>query len=265
MLIHAGATLERPPGPKYFAGLRFAELTFTSTLPKRGTLQRWRATAPADFRVALVAPRAVRIGRDGAFRFDDALEAQLAWYVDALIACDADAVIPTGAELSTSMRDRDRLRTWLDRLPRREGRHVIWAPGGLWEAELAAPFAEELGVLRAFDPLEDDAPTGPVGYARLPAVGARQRFGEGLLVDVLDRLVEAELDEVFVAIESARSFQEARTLQTLAGTLEDLARELDDEDEDLDEDDEDLDDEGDDDDDLDDEGDDDDDLDDDDA
>jgi len=230
-MILAGATLERPPGRKYVEALRFAELTFPSSRPKRATLQRWRKSLPAELEVALVAPRATRISALGAFRFDEELEKNIAWLVGALSATDAHLVIPTGTELSTSTRDRERFAAWLARIPRRPGRHVIWAPTGLWESELARPFAEELGVICAFDPLEDDVPAGPIGYARLQALGGRQRFGEGLLSEVLDALDEAEHEKTYVAIQSERSFREAKMLQLLAGAPSD-----DDEDEDLDDD-----------------------------
>lgn len=234
-MIVAGATLERPPGRKYVEALRFAELTFPSSRPKRATLQRWRKSLPAELEVALVAPRATRISALGAFRFDEELEKNIAWLVGALSATDAHLVIPTGTEMSTSTRDRERFAAWLARIPRRPGRHVIWAPTGIWESELARPFAEELGVICAFDPLEDDVPAGPIGYARLQALGGRQRFGEGLLSEVLDALDEAEHEKTYVAIQSERSFREAKMLQLLAGAPSD--DDEDDEDEDLDEDD----------------------------
>ncbi len=69
----------------------------------------------------------------------------------------------------------------------------------------------------AFDPLEDDVPAGPIGYARLQALGGRQRFGEGLLSEVLDALDEADHEKTYVAIQSERSFREAKMLQLLAG------------------------------------------------
>ena len=244
-MILAGATLERPPGRKYVDALRFAELTFPSSLPKRATLARWRASLPPEMEVALVAPRSTRISALGAFRFDEELERSLAWYVAAREATDAHAVIPTGAELSTSKRDRERFAAWIARLPRREGRHVVWAPSGIWESEIAQPFAAELGLLCAFDPLQDDVlPSGPVGYVRLQALGGRQRFGEGWLSEVLDALEEAELEKTYVAIESGRSFREAKLLQELAGGMPSADEDLDDEDlDDEDLDDEDLDDE----------------------
>ena len=215
-MILAGATLERPPGRKYVDSLLFAELTFPSSRPKRATLRRWRKSLPPELEVALLAPRSTRISELGPFRFDGELEKHVAWLVGALAATDAHLVVPTGTELSTSTRDRERFAAWLARIPRRPDRHVIWAPSGIWEAELARPFAAELGVICAFDPLQDDVPPGPIGYARLQALGGRQRFGERLLNEVLDALDEADHERTYVAIQSERSFREAKMLQQLA-------------------------------------------------
>ncbi len=214
--IFAGATLDRPPGPKYLAALPFAELLFTTGYPKIGTLERWRVTAPG-LALSLVAPHGCRHGEAGAFRFDEGLEERFDWFARALEATGASAVIPTGTDLSTGPRDRDRLRVYMDRLRKRMGdRHIVWAPSGLWEDEIAQPFAEELGVLCAFDPLEDMIPEGPIGYARVAAVGARQRLSEGLLYDVLDRVMDGAYDQAFIALETPRSFKDATALHALA-------------------------------------------------
>ena len=63
--ILAGATLERPPGPKYVASLPYAELTFPSSWPKLATLAKWRKTAPG-LELGVVAPYGVRTGEKGA-------------------------------------------------------------------------------------------------------------------------------------------------------------------------------------------------------
>ncbi len=214
-ILHVGATVERPPGPKYVAALGFAELTFPSSWPRRSTLAKWRRGA-GQLQCAVVAPRGVTYGSAGPLRWDEGLEERFAWYLDALDALDAHAVIPTGSDVTTSPRDRDRLASFLARIPQREGRHIVWAPKGLWSLDLALPFAEKMGVLCAFDPLEDETPTGPVAYARLEALGGRQRFSEGLLYDLLEALVEGGFEEAYVALESDRSFQEAVRLQQLA-------------------------------------------------
>lgn len=214
--ILAGANVERPPGKKYLKALPFAELVFTTGYPKIGSLTRWRESAP-ELEVAVVAPHGARKGKDGFYRFDADLSERFEWLMDAARALRAHLVIPTGAELSTSKRDRERFRAYVGRVREEITDHqVVWAPGGIWEDEIAHPFAADLGVLCAFDPLEDAAPAGDVAYARVRAVGARQRLSEGVLFDLVDRLLEAEYQRAYVALESPRSFQEATRLAALA-------------------------------------------------
>ncbi|HJL02868.1 MAG TPA: hypothetical protein RMH85_04405 [Polyangiaceae bacterium LLY-WYZ-15_(1-7)] len=218
--ILAGATLERPPGPKYVASLPYAELTFPSSWPKLATLAKWRKTAPG-LELGVVAPYGVRTGEKGALRFDEGLEERFAWYLNALGALRGHAVVPTGSELSTSKRDRERLAAYFERLKADDPeRLIVWAPTGIWSRELAHPFAAEQGVVCAYDPLLDFPPEGPVGYARLKAMGERQRFSEGVLFDLLDRLEDAGFEKAYVALESERSFREASQLQQLAAAGE---------------------------------------------
>ena len=49
MALLAGASVERPPGAKYTAELRFAELAPSAPLPKPSTLRRWRHDLPEGF------------------------------------------------------------------------------------------------------------------------------------------------------------------------------------------------------------------------
>ncbi len=221
MEFHAGAVLDRPPGPKYTASLHFAELAFPGALPKTSTLSRFRAAVPEDFLCALVIPPSCLRGTGGPLRMDAELEARLTWVKDAAEALGARAlVVPTTPEVTPGQRDRDRLAAYFALLPRAEGRDLVWSPRGLWEREEVERLADREGVLAAFDPLEDPIPEGPVLYARLRTIGARSRISSGMLVDVVERLAETEADEAFVAIESPRSFKEAAALQAVAAGQE---------------------------------------------
>lgn len=221
--IHAGAQLERPPGPKYLDALRFAELALPAPLPRSASLRRWREKLPASFEIALVAPRPTRISPAGPMRMDADLEEAVEWLLEAADELRARALVfPTGAEITTGQRDRDRLATYFERIPKSDERPVVWAPTGLWEPEMAIPKAEAMGVIYGFDPLETAPPPGPWLYGRLRAVGGRQRFGEGMLYEVVDRLAASGSRDAYVAIESPRSFREATLLQRMAdeSTLE---------------------------------------------
>jgi hypothetical protein len=168
--------------------------------------------------LALVAPRSAIVGPRGPLRFDDGLERGFRWLVEARAALEAKfVVLPTPSSLTTGQRDRDLLAAYADRLrASAPGADVVWAPTGLWEPEQAARQAEALGVVAAFDPLEAHAPRGRIVYARLEAIGARTRFGDALLRAALDALLDAEAEERYVAIASARSFEEASRLDVLA-------------------------------------------------
>ncbi len=213
--IHVGAILERPPGPRYTAALRFAELSFRSTLPRPATLRRWRASLPVGFRVALRVPPFAMQSDRGVLRLDERLEDGLRWVLDAAEATEASLlVVATGSVLTTGRRDRERLAAYFDRL-RGANRPLVWAPDGLWRAEMAVRQAERMGVVYAVDPFEDRVPDGDLTYLRLKALGARSRFSEGMLLELADQLVEMPSGECYVTFDSPRSFREATRLRAM--------------------------------------------------
>lgn len=216
-VIHAGALLDRGPGAPYVAAFRFAEIAPAEPLPRAGTLERWRETIPEGFVTSFVVPSAARKSAKGAFRFDDEMTAAFEWAVRAAEILRARfVVVPTGSELTTGQRDRDLLSAWVERFGATTERRIVWHPTGLWDREIALPFARKLGVLLAFDPLEAEPPAGPLLYARLRAIGLRTRFDETMLLDVLDALQSSDAEEAFIAIESGRAIKEASRLAALA-------------------------------------------------
>ncbi|HJL15814.1 MAG TPA: hypothetical protein RMH99_09165 [Sandaracinaceae bacterium LLY-WYZ-13_1] len=215
--IHAGARLERPPGPKYLDALDFAELQLVGPLPKPSTLARWADDLPGSLTLSFVAPKPAMQSDRGPLRFDETMEAAFEWTLEASAALRARfVVLETGPHVTTGQRDRDLMAAWIERWT--GDARVVWQPAGLWDPELAAPFARKLGVIQSFDPLEAmPGPTTALVYARMRAMGMRQRFGETELLEVVDSLAAAPPDaERFVAIASERSFDEARRLVQLA-------------------------------------------------
>ncbi|MCA9531868.1 MAG: DUF72 domain-containing protein [Myxococcales bacterium] len=216
MRVYAGALLERPPGPRYTTRLRFAELALRGPLPRAATLERFRRSVPESFMLSFVVPAACTTSERGYLRVHDELSDALGWLGEALDALRPRVVVlPTDKRLTPGQRGRDLLADYLAALPKREGRQVAWAPTGLWESEDAAHLAGQLDVLLAADPLEVPLPPGPTAYARMKAQGIRRRLSDGVLADLVERLGAggAPRDEVFVAIESPRSFDEASRLQ----------------------------------------------------
>lgn len=229
-VIHIGAIVDRPPGPKYRAHLAFAQVALRMPVPRPATLRKSREALGATV-CALTVPRSAWVSQDKPLRLDDTLRTQVKWLNEAAKAIDARAIVlPTRGEVRTGPRDRSLLATYFEAV-RMDGRHTVWAPTGLWEPEDAAAFAAEHGVVYGFDPLTATNGTtvgagvgaiageaGEVVYFTLRGIGMRQRLGEGSLDRVLvsiEEALESGATEVFVAIDSERSVREATRLRSL--------------------------------------------------
>jgi uncharacterized protein YecE (DUF72 family) len=244
-MLHVGALLERPPGHKYSAALSFAELAPRAPLPRPGTLASMRAALPADFVLALRAPRSSVVSARGTLRMDDQLEAGLKWLLAAADALKARAVVfNTPSELTPGARSRDLLREYVARLPRVEGRHYVWLPQGVWEAADAQAVCADLGLCFGFDPLEAKPARGEVAYATLRAFGHRAGFSLAALSDAVATTISHEPREAFIAVDAERAFDVARRIRTLTSeAASDTAADLDDDDEDVENDEDDASDE----------------------
>jgi uncharacterized protein YecE (DUF72 family) len=217
MQLLAGALLERPPGPKYTAELHFAELAPQKPLPKPATLAKWRKELPNGFELALRAPEGSWNTPKGPLRLGKGLDQGLGWLSEAADALGASfVVVATGAAVMTGARDRERLRDYFTRLPRREGCMIVWRPTGLWEPEAVQAMARSLSVVGGFDAVDDPVPHANVVYGSLLAEGLRRSFSHAQLRDVLDKLQASGAARAFVSIDSPQSFREARLLQALS-------------------------------------------------
>jgi hypothetical protein len=168
----------------------------------------------------LRAPRSSVVSSRGPLRFDDALEASLQWVIDAAAALNVRAVVlPTPADLTPGARNRELLAAYVARLPRVEGRHYVWSPSGVWEPEHSDPVCEQLGLVRAFDPLETQRPKGDVVYATLRAMGHRSSFSQAALEDAFEVIGQASTAEAFVSVDAERGFDVAKRIQRLMSEL----------------------------------------------
>jgi uncharacterized protein YecE (DUF72 family) len=216
MQLLAGALLERPPGPKYTTELAFAELAPRDPLPKPSTLSKWRRGLPDGFELGLRAPESTWNTPDGPLRAGAGLDEGVSWLAEASYALGASLlVVATGATVTTGARDRDRLRTYFDRLPRRDGLTIVWRPSGLWEPEGVQNMARSLGITGGFDAVDDPAPSGGIVYGSLLAEGLRRSFSHAQLLDVIDKLRASDAQRAYVTIDSPHSFRKARLLQAL--------------------------------------------------
>ncbi|UJR81779.1 hypothetical protein [Sandaracinus amylolyticus] len=215
-----GAVVERSPGPRYFESLRFAEIAPRRPLPKASVFAKWRAGAPEQARFTLRPPPETWRGTAGPFRDAPNKSEGAQWMARAHDALAADAIVlVTGTDLTPGPRDRERLATWAGHLAGGGKRRIVWQPGGLWDIDEAATFANSLGVVCAFDPLESPAPTGEIAYARVRAIGARSRLGEGLLSAIVESIAASDAATIYLAIESELGFKKARRVSELLADL----------------------------------------------
>jgi len=221
MQLLAGALLERPPGPKYTAELRFAELALQSPLPKPATLEKWRRALPDELQIALRAPQSTWNGPAGPLRAGAALDEGLRWTAEAAEALEASfVVVATGAAITTGARDRQRLRDYFGALTTAATCAIVWRPTGLWEPAVVQSMAVSLSIIGGFDPIDDPVPSSDLVYGSLVAEGLRRSFSHAQLLDVLDALHSSAVERAFISIDSPQSFREARLLQSLSEGLE---------------------------------------------
>ena len=221
-MLLAGSVLDRLPGAKYLAKLRFVEFAPRAPLPRAPTLRRMRGDLSTACAISLRAPKSALVSARGPLRFDAELEQGFAWLLQAREALDAKLVVlPTPSDLTPGKRDRDLLSALCARLPRAPGRHWVWDPSGPWVAEDAAEFARELGLVLAFDPMISPEPIGEVTYARMRALGERTSFSNAGLEELWQQLGSDPNHETYVAFDAERSFEPAVRLQKLAGGVDD--------------------------------------------
>ncbi len=219
-MLLSGSILDRAPGRTYTTTLGFAELSLRAPLPRAATLTAWRSALPKDFALALRAPKNAVVSAKGPLRVDAAVEASLAWVLEAAQALEVRAVVfATPADLTPGGRSQDLLASYVERLPKVPNRHYVWAPRGVWEPEDTEPLCAKLGLSRAFDPLETPRPAGPFVYAELRALGHRKSFSQSALQDALEVIASEEYDEAFISVDAERGFDVAKRIMKIAAEL----------------------------------------------
>ena len=215
MVLLAGCTLARRPSAKYTKALPFVELAFDEPVPAIGTLARWSREIPASIVRSIVAPKSAVVSTRGPLRRDATMERSIAWWLEAAETLQARVlVLPTPTDLSPGQRDREVLRTYLAALGSRGERWIAWQPSGVWTDEETIAEAARNDVVPVLDPIEDDVPPLPRGYARVGSLGARPRLSPALLEQIVETYQDHEI--ALVALRTDAAFAEARALHALA-------------------------------------------------
>jgi len=217
MKLYTGAVVDRVPGRKYLDALRFFEYAPKPPRPRGPTLTRLRHGFPEGTVAGLRAPIAALVSEYGPLRASESQQELLKWTLDAADCLNVRTLLlPTPAELMPGPRSRELLARFVESLPRDRERHYVWSPRGAWQAEEAYAVAQQLGLVYAYDPLQQSRPPGAVVYARLTAMGAQTGFSDSTLEDVLSNLVDEPCAEAFIVVDAPRGVQHATRLQQLS-------------------------------------------------
>ena len=238
---------DRMERAKYFKELSLLELSALYAGPlKPSALAKWAAESPKGA-IALVAPwvlthrkppKATTMWRHdatvGDFRDSipgrEALD-QLKLAVDQLAA--GYVVFRSPSLFAASAANRDALKKFFGEIATAEavGTTRVWVPDGLWDLRTAIAFANELGVLCAFDPLVRDPGQPPevhydldvtALYLRIAGLGRSGPLRSERLDDLVMLLEHyAELPTAAIAFESPSRWNDARNLKKTLETAVD--------------------------------------------
>jgi hypothetical protein len=93
-------------------------------------------------------------------------------------------------------------------------RVVVWEPTGVWEREAALEAVSDIeNLIVCADPLHDDVSGESHVYARLRGMGVDNRYNDGKLEDIAEKLAECE--EAWVVIATPTGFGEANKLTAM--------------------------------------------------
>ncbi len=212
-----------PPGlarKQYFARLDYLENEGTRhKLPGQRVLRRWLAEAGPGGRFGLLAPQVItdKPGRSGYARGDaltgeelkqaggfqpsELVKQAVHSIAEACTTLQAETVVfRTPADFSPSATNRRAMRVFFSEIATQERfpqTARVWEPQGLWEIDVAARMACDLGLVLACDPLTNDplAPgadifaglPGDKVYFRITGLGrGKMRFDEYAIESLLD-------------------------------------------------------------------------------
>lgn len=195
---------------KYKARFDMVELRpIDTSVPRVGTLRKWRKSVPPAFVFSVVFPRVV-----GELQPGSALDEALATTLEIAATVEARCVVlQTPASVRPTAANRKRIAALFERVPP-EGTVRCWEPLGMWEREDVLATARAAQVLAVFDAARDPLPPGPIAYTRLRALGKSAAMSAATLDRVADRLRKRR--EAFVVVEGSNEGQRIRAGLTAA-------------------------------------------------
>ncbi len=215
-VIHVGTANFDRPRDRYKARLNLVELELRSPLPPPKRLQKLRAEVGDDFLLAAIAPSTLFGSEEAPLRDAAHTRAEVDRLQNAVSALKPDVIVfrtPLSLRPGTAALER-----WItlcrDRLCKM-ARVIVWEPTGVWEREAALEVTDDIeNLIVCADPLRDDVSGESHVYARLRGLGVDNRYNDGKLEDIAEKLAECE--EAWVIFATPTAFNEATKLDALA-------------------------------------------------
>ena len=212
--------------------------------PPFKTLEKWRAQVPPEFEFTLkawqvITPEAssptyrrmrekltdAQRGEVGAFRINDTVMS--AWHrtLECARALGSRVILfQCPARFLPTRENKANLRAFFREITgelstRQDGEQFtcVWEPRGEWKPEEVADLCEELGLVHAVDPFQQEPVTAGLGYFRLHGrTGYRYRYTD----DDLKRLLELAPSRLacYVLFNNISMLEDARRFQQLCST-----------------------------------------------
>ena len=213
--FHVGTANFDRPRDRYKARLHFVELELRSPLPAPKRLQKMRAELGEEFVLSAIAPTTLFGSEDAPLRDAAHTRAEVDRLQNAVSALGPDVIVfrtPRALRPGTAALER-----WValcrDRLCKM-ARVIVWEPTGVWEREAALEAVADIeNLIVCADPLHDDVSGESHVYARLRGMGVDNRYNDGKLEDIAEKLAECE--EAWIVIATPTGFGEANKLTAM--------------------------------------------------
>ena len=233
-VLHIGCCGFGMARTRYFARFRAVEVQETFYQPPRpGTLARWRAEAPEDFRFTMKAWQLVtHPARSPTWRrlrerpehpeeagfFRPTGTVMAAWERSRAAAGELDArvvLFQCPASFRPEPENIANLRRFFAQAAR-DGRRFAWEPRGAWPAETVAQLCRELDLVHCVNPLVAETVTEGFAYFRLHGVtGYGYRHSDADLARLLE--ICRGFEEAWVLFNNVAMVEDAERFRAFAG------------------------------------------------
>jgi uncharacterized protein YecE (DUF72 family) len=206
------------PVSRYFREFDGVEISETELgIPGAGTVRRWLREAPEGFSFSLLAPKDIA---NAGFVINPATDKLIKEVGQLSKSMKAEAVVfAAPPEFGPTRPNKAALKKFVEAFPARYPRAVLSMQG--WKhSDVLAAIDGKKNVIAAYDPLQDDPPSGKVDFAYLrlsgPA-GHRSRYDETSLERIVAHLKQSKAKQVICVFHNIDMHANATRARELLG------------------------------------------------